>query len=154
MSNLQRLNAAAMLGWQELVPAAFDPKYNNPWRKRHVLAMVYLTEKGIGPSSEVFIAEDNPGDADLMDTSQLPKPGVCAVTGTVAARCIAGRTHRLATEQEISRFREEQIQREKYCAQLESGKPENRKNTERIVERTVVLSPAEAKRQGIVAERE
>jgi hypothetical protein len=146
-SSIERLQRAYMAGWGQLNPRVLDPNWSNRYARREVLATLALADQSITPESVVHIAESNPDDADLLGTKGS-NPIVCEATGRVAAQRIAEGSHRLATPEEIHSFRQAQIKREEACAEMERNNPQNRKNTERIVERTVVMTQAEAERAG------
>jgi hypothetical protein len=115
-------------------------------RQRRVQrARELLVRKGHTADSAVFVTS-----AEIMDDSDLeetparnkPLPMVCEVTGHYAAYLIADRTHRLATEEEIHRFRQEQIAREKTCAEIEAKNPNNRQLHQNI---TYMVNPEQVK---------
>ena len=125
-----------------------DPNKNNRWNLSHTSARLHLTDKDIGPDTMVYIAEVSPANGGIMAGGKEQLPAVCEAFGAVAARRIAEGSHRIATPEEVQRFGEERKTREGVCSEMERNNPQNRKNTERIVERTVVMSQSEAERAG------
>jgi hypothetical protein len=119
--------------------------------KRLNRAKALLSERGLGPRQAVFIAEDTRTDDEFEPQQKAHRlPAITEVMGEQAGRFLAERSHRLATPEEIVRFRDEQTAREEECDRMEANSPENRKRLKEIttVRETVIMSPDEAQRRG------
>jgi hypothetical protein len=116
-------------------------------------ARAMLARKGFNQYSPVFVTA-----AEILDDSDLdqalspnkPLPQVCEVTGHYAAYFIADRSHRLSTEEEIFRFRGEQIAREKKYFEIESKNPNNK----HVHQTITYVNAVDAKPVGIPATAE
>lgn len=88
-----------------------------------------LIRKGYTAASPVFVTSseflDDSDLAEVRGPNQNP-PQVFEVIGHYAAYLLADRTHRISTDDEIHRFRQEQIEREELCAKIESKNPNNK----------------------------
>ncbi len=93
----------------------------------------YLTSKGIGSNSAVFIAASDIEDEDELSVNPTIKtkalPQITEVYGEYAAVRLCERTHRLATPEEQERFFNEQHSREEACAVTTAALPENKQAT-------------------------
>jgi hypothetical protein len=114
--------------------------------RRRKAAQEMLVRRGLNKDSAVFITSSEVSDdSDLTDTPHSgPLPMVCEVVGHYAVDFIADRTHRLASADEIARFRVEQAERQAKCAEIESRNPAN-KNIHQTI--NYVMPPEVAKQQ-------
>jgi hypothetical protein len=97
--------------------------------KRANLAKLELSRRDLGPQHAVFVAEDERDRLeDFGDAKAKATVAVCEVYGRRAVELIAARTHRLATTEEIARFKSEQQLRDEMCTSIEDNRPENRKS--------------------------
>lgn len=100
--------------------------------KRITSARIMLAKKGVREKDPVFITatDIDTDNSDLEDAqeknSNRPLPMVCDVLGETAVYCLADRTHRLSTPEEIERFNRDQLARRKDMEEREASNPNNK----------------------------
>ncbi len=112
----------------------------NDFKTRLAKARALLVRKGFNAQSAVFITAIEVSDNDL-DPDGIPQAGpTFEVTGFYAAQRLAERTHRLSSDEEIARFKNEQKHREQFCDMTEAARPENKTKTV-VIQQTTTTAP-------------